>query len=53
MFHNRRAIFKSTKPQTNVLPFDVNKKLNKGFRYVGNGEVKDSTGNVYNISDYK
>jgi len=53
MFHNRRTIFKITKPQLNLLPFDVNKKLNKGFRYIGNGEVKGSLGNVYKISDYK
>jgi hypothetical protein len=49
MYYNRRAINK--KPA--VKPFDENGKLNKGFRYAGNGTVKDGQGNTYQISDFK
>lgn len=48
-YYNRRTISKAEKPN----PFDDNGKLKKGFRYTGNGEIKDKIGNTYLIKDFK
>jgi len=53
MYHNRRTIVKAKKMPQNVVPFDASKRLKKGFRYTGNGQIKDKQGNVYQITDYK
>ena len=49
-YHNRRTIVKG---QSKVSPYNENGKLNKGFRYSGNGEIKDKSGNTFLIADYK
>jgi hypothetical protein len=51
VFYNRRTISKTK--QLKAKPFNEQGKLNKGFRYTGDGKVTDSQGNQYLISDYK
>jgi len=53
MYYNRRTIVKAQNNKATQSPFNESGKLKKGYRYSGNGEIKDSNGNTFLISDYK
>jgi hypothetical protein len=55
MYYNRRTIHK-TKIQVNTVhenPFSESGKLKKGYRYIGNGKIKNSKNHVFLISEFK
>lgn len=52
MYYNRRTIVKAQAKKV-ISPFKPSGKLRKGFRYLGAEQVRDSEGNLFNISEFK